>query len=135
MKHTKTLTYLPRHAKLKHRKLIVTLIDLKNAFCEVHHQFLQKTLSFHNIPDSIIDLIMCAYDDFNLSITSKIFVTNRIKVYRGVLQGGCLSSLLLNLCINTLANTVKMKNLIASVTFMTSLSSHVIGCNLLTTRQ
>ena len=66
-----------------------------------------KALSFHNIPDSMIDLIMCAYYDFYLSITSKCFIANQIKVDRGVLQGDCLSPLLLNLCIITLVNTVK----------------------------
>ena len=37
-------------------------MDLKNKFGEVHHQFLQKKMSFHNIPDSMIDLVMCAYN-------------------------------------------------------------------------
>ena len=32
IEHTETLTYLLRHAKLKQRNLVVTLIDLKNAF-------------------------------------------------------------------------------------------------------
>ena len=50
---------------------------------------------------------MCAYDDFYLSITTKSFITNQIKVDRGVLQGDCLSTLLFNLCINNLVNTVK----------------------------
>ena len=54
IEHTQTLTYLLRHAKLKQRNLVVTLIDLKNAFDKVHHQFLRKTLSFHNIPNSMI---------------------------------------------------------------------------------
>ena len=84
---------------------------MKNAFGEVHHQFLRKTLSFHNIPDSVIDLVMCAYDEFYLSITTKSFFTNPIKVDRGVLQGDCLSPLLFNLCINTLVNTVKNEKL------------------------
>ena len=55
----------------------------------------------------VIDLVMCAYDEFYLSITTKNFFTNPIKVDRGVLQGDCLSPLLLNLRINTLINTVK----------------------------
>ena len=111
IEHTETLTYLLRHAKLKQRNLVVTLIDLKNAFGEVQHQFLRKTLSFHNITDSVIDLVMCAYDEFYLSITTKSFFTNPIKVDRGVLQGDCLSPLLFNLCINTLVNTVKNEKL------------------------
>ena len=54
---------------------------------------------------------MCAYDDFYLSITSETFITNQIKIDRGVLQGDCLSTLLLNLCINNLVNTVKNEKL------------------------
>ena len=111
IEHTETLTYLLHHAKLKQRSLLVTLIDLKNPFGEVQHQFLQKTLSFHDIPDSVIDLIMCAFDDFYLSISSKSFITNRIKVDRGVIPCDCLSLLLFNLCINTLVNTVKNEKL------------------------
>ena len=54
IEHTQTLTYLLPHAKLKQRNVVVTLIDLKNTFDKVHHQFLRKTLSFHNIPNSMI---------------------------------------------------------------------------------
>ena len=98
-----------RHAKLKQRNLVVTLIDLKNAFGEVHHQLIRKTLSFHDIPDSMIYVIICTYDDFYLSFTSKKFIKNRIN--RGVLQGDCLSPLLFNQCINILLNTVKNEKL------------------------
>ena len=111
IEHTKTLTYLLLHAKLKQRNLAVILIGLKNAFGKVHHQFLRKTLLFHNITDSMIDLILCAYDNFFLSITSKSFITNQIKVDRGVLHGDCLSPLWFNLYINTLVNTVKNEKL------------------------
>ena len=44
-----------------------------------------EKLSFHNIPVSMIDLVMCAIDEFYLTITSKSFLTNPIKVDRGVL--------------------------------------------------
>ena len=111
IEHTETLTYLLRHAKLKQRNLVVTLIDLKNAFGKVHHQFLRKTFSFYNIPDSMIDLVMRPYDEFYLSINSKSFSANPIKVDRGLIQGDCLCPLLFNLCVNTLVNTVKNEKL------------------------
>ena len=66
-----------------------------------------EKLSFYNIPVSLIDLVMCAFDEFYLSITSKSFLTNPIKVDRGVLQGDSLPPLLFYLCICTLVNTVK----------------------------
>ena len=85
IEHTETLTYLLV------TYLVVTLIDLKNEFCQVHCQFLRKSLTFLNLPDSMTDFVMCAYDEFYLSITLKSFFTNPIKVDRGVLQGTCLS--------------------------------------------
>ena len=91
IEHTETLTYLLRYAELKQRNLVVTLIDLKNEFCQVHCQFLRKSLTFLNTPDSMTDFVMCAYDEFYLSITLKSFFTNPIKVDRGVLQGTCQS--------------------------------------------
>ena len=44
---------------------------------------------------------MYAYNDFYSPVTLEGFITNRIKVDRGVIQGDCLSPLLFNLCINT----------------------------------
>ncbi len=43
IEHTQLLTYLINHAKIKQRHLIVTLIDLKNAFGEVDHNLLFNT--------------------------------------------------------------------------------------------
>ena len=37
IEHPQHLTYLINHARLKQRSLCVSLIDLKNAFGEVHH--------------------------------------------------------------------------------------------------
>ena len=63
------------------------------------------------MPDSMIDLVMRPYDEFYLSINSKGFLTNAIKVDRGALQGDFLCPLLFNLCIKILVNTVKNEKL------------------------
>ena len=45
------------HARGKQRQIIITLLDLKNAFGEVDHRLLLKTLEYHHIPKNIKLLI------------------------------------------------------------------------------
>ena len=42
--HTAQLAHLIRQAKKQQRSLIVTLLDLKNAFGEVHHRLISTAL-------------------------------------------------------------------------------------------
>ena len=100
--HTELLTHMINHARLKQRQLILTLLDLKNAFGEVDHRFLKKILYYHNIPVEIINIIFAYYNDYFVSIGTKDFTTHPISVKRGVLQGDCLSPLLFNMCMNSL---------------------------------
>ena len=88
-------------ARTKQRSLVITLLDLKNAFGEVHHNLIQTALDYHHIPDHIKSLVESLYTDFKTSILANEFRTPFISVGRGVLQGDCLSPLLFNLCFNT----------------------------------
>ena len=101
------LTNILKHIKNKQGQLVVTLFDLKNAFGEVHHNLIKTALQYHHIPPSIINLINSLYSDYFISITTKDFITNPIKVNRGVLQGDCLSPLICNLCVNTLIKPIE----------------------------
>ena len=83
------------------------LLDLKNAFGEVHHNLIQTALDYHHIPDHIKSLVKSLYTDFKTSILTNEFRTPFISVGRGVLQGDCLSPLLFNLCFNTFLQHIK----------------------------
>ena len=83
-------------ARIKQRSLVITLLDLKNAFGEVHH-----------VPDNRQALVQLLYTDFNTSISTSEFNTPFIRVGRCVLQGDCLSPLLLNMCFNTFIQHIK----------------------------
>ena len=75
-------------ARIKQRSLVITLLDLKNAFGEVHHNWIPAVLSYHHIPDEIQHLIRSLYTDFHTSFVTDSYQTPFIKVGRGVLQGG-----------------------------------------------
>ena len=81
--------------------MVITLLDLKNAFGEVHHTLIPQVLKYHHIPDQIQQLIKNLYSDFYTSIISERFHSPFIKVDRRVLQGDSLSPLTFNLCFST----------------------------------
>ena len=107
LEHTARMAHIINKARTKQRSLIITLLDLKNAFGEIHHNLIYKVLEYHHIPDHIKNLIRSLYTDFQTSIMTEQFNTAFIKVGRGVLQGDCLSPLLFNMSFNTFIQHVK----------------------------
>ena len=105
--HTAQMAYIINQARIRQRSLIITLLDLKNAFGEVHHNLIKSVLGYHHIPDHIQLIIKSLYTNFKTSIITSKFNTPFIQVGRGVLQGDCLSPLLFNLCFNTFVQHIK----------------------------
>ena len=101
------MSHLINKARIKQRSLVVSLLDLKNAFGEVHHKLIPAILAYHHIPSKIQSLISSLYLDFKTCIITDKFQTPAIPVRRGVLQGDCLSPLLFNLCFNTFIQYIK----------------------------
>ena len=101
------MAHIINKARTKQRSLIITLLDLKNAFGKVHHNLIYKVFEYHHIPDHIKNRIRSLYTDFQTSIITEQFNTAFIKVGRGVLQGDCLSPLLFNMSFNTFIQHIK----------------------------
>lgn len=95
LEHTTQMANI-NESRIKKRFIVVTLLDLKKAFGEMHDNLIQSVLKCHHIPDHIENLVksLC-----NTSITSE-FSTPYIPVGRGVLQCDCLRPLLFNARIN-----------------------------------
>ena len=109
MEHTALLAHIIRDAKRKQRSLVVTMLDLKNAFGEVQHGLINAMLRYHHIPNHVNEIIEHLYKDFKTTITTKNFVTPLLKIEKGVLQGDCLSPLLFNLCMNSFIHSLQTK--------------------------
>ena len=107
LEHTAQMAHIINNARTKQRSLIITLLDLKNAFGEVHHNLIHKVLEYHHIPDHIRNIIRNLYTDFQTSVITEQFNTPFITVNRGVLQGDCLSPLLFNMAFNTFIQHIK----------------------------
>jgi hypothetical protein len=94
------MTNIINQAKIKQRSVFITLLDLKNAFGEVHHNLIQSVLDYHHIPKDVSEIIKSLYTDFNTTFITLEFSTPFITGGRGVLQRDCLSPLIFNMCIN-----------------------------------
>ena len=97
------------NARLKQRQVVVTLLDLKNAFGEVNHDLIISALDYHSVSPAMQGLVKDLYMNFSISISTEDFKTPFIRIGKGVLQGDCLSTLLFNLCFNTFIKYVKDK--------------------------
>ena len=74
LEHTAQMTNIINQARIKQRSVVMTLLDLKNAFGAVHHNLIQSVL------EQINEIIKSLYTDFNTTIVC--FHANRCDVTR-----------------------------------------------------
>ena len=55
--HTAQMANVINTARIKQKSLVITLLDLKHAFGEVHHNLIPSVLRYHQVPDHIQMLI------------------------------------------------------------------------------
>jgi hypothetical protein len=68
---------------MKQRSVCITLIDLRNAFGEVHHSLIKEVLKFHHLPSDMSAFIASLYDGFTISVATEQFITRPIEVHGG----------------------------------------------------
>ena len=107
LEHTAHMAHIINTARIKQRSVVITLLDLKNAFGELHHNLIYEVLQYHHLPREISDLIQSLYTNFQTSIITEQFSTPFIAIGRGVLQGDCLSPFLFNMSFNTFIQHIK----------------------------
>ena len=105
--HIAGMSYVINEARRKQRSTTITLIDLKNAFGEVHHNLIDTCLRYHHVPDHTREIIKNLYVNFATAIATDSFCTEFIPFNKGVLQGDCLSPLLFNMIVNTFVQYIK----------------------------
>ena len=90
------MSHIINHSRNKQRSITITLLDLHNAFGEVHHNLIETSLEYHHIPPDVREIIKIIYTDFKTCIVTDNYTTPNIRVTKGVLQGDCMSPLLFN---------------------------------------
>ena len=98
-------------ARKRQRSVVITLLDLKNAFGEVHHNLIKEVQLYHHIPDKTLALIFSLYEGFHTAVITDHYSTLAIPVRHGVLQDVRLRSLIFNLCFNNSIQFIRQKNI------------------------
>ena len=80
LEHTSSMVHIIDKARSKQHSLVVTLLDVKNAFGEVHHNLIKEVLSYHHIPTKAKSLISSLYSGFQTSVIPNDFNTPAIPV-------------------------------------------------------
>ena len=109
LEHTSMMANIIDKARIKQRSLVITLLNLKNYFGEVHQNLIQEVLAYHHTPANTKALISSLYTGFHTSVITDDFLTPAIPVRRCVLQGNCLSPLLVNMCFNTFIQFIRQE--------------------------
>ena len=82
IEHTELMSHPINHARQKQRSLVVTLIDLKNAFGEAHHELICAVLRFHHIPRSIEKFILQKSETVTVACSSLLSSSSPTKTWR-----------------------------------------------------
>ena len=123
-----------KQAKLKQRSIVVTLLDLKNVFGEVHHNIILVVLKYHHVPEEIVNIVNSLYVQFHTTVTTSNFSTEFLPVSKGVLQEDCLSPLLFNLLFNTFMQYIKSKKFQQMGYSFSKVMAHSCGLSLASIR-
>ena len=104
--HSQLLAHVIKEAKAHQRSMTVTLLDLRNAFGEVHHNLIKCSLTYHHVPNRLMNIINSTFVDTTVQVAVNDVCTPCVRVERGVLQGDPISPLLFNVCCNTLMQAI-----------------------------
>jgi hypothetical protein len=91
LEHSFNLVQALKNAKLSHRQMIVTWLDLKNAYGSVRHNLIQFALEWYHVPEWLADLIFQYYESLFAFVTTPDWNTGLFPFDIGVFQGCVIS--------------------------------------------
>ena len=94
VEHTFALMEALKEAKKEHRQIVVTWIDLANAYGSVRHNLIQFALNWYNIPKLIQELIFDYYEKLMAKVITNNWSTGFFLFDIGLFQGCVLSTIL-----------------------------------------
>ena len=107
--HSKLATILSE-ARKKHKSLAVAWLDLANAYGSVHHTLIQFAMKHYHAPPQLCSILESLYSDLSATILTPEWSTPSIPLKIGVYQGDPLSVVVFNTVINTLVDTLQVRN-------------------------
>ena len=107
MENTAILSQLIREAKEGKKDLVVTWLDIANAYGTIPHSLIMQTLRRAHVPEDVCSLVESYYGDVKIRFTTKDFITDWQKVEKGIITGCTLSVILFALTMTLLVASAK----------------------------
>jgi hypothetical protein len=107
IEHAFALFEALREAKEHKRQIVVTWIDLANAYGSVRHNLIQFALDWYHVPKIIQKLIFQYYEKLMAKVVTKKWSTGSFLFDIGLFQGCVLSSILFNCVFQLLLDFLK----------------------------
>ena len=107
MEHTAILSQLIREAKAEKKGLVVTWLDIANAYGSIPHSLIKLALRRAHVPEEFCNLVESYYGNVKIRFTTKNFTTDWQRVEKGIITGCTLSVILFSLSMTMLVMSVK----------------------------
>ena len=85
LEHTAILSQLIREAKTEKKNLVVTWLDIANAYGSIPHDVIKKALERAHVPENTRQLIENYYSDVRIRFTTREFTTDWQRVEKGII--------------------------------------------------
>ena len=107
IEHTAILSQMIKEAKRMDKNLVVTWLDIANAYGSIPHSIISSALEAAHVPNEVRRLIESYYNKVNIRFTTKNFTTAWQRVEKGIITGCTLSVILFALTMSWLIESVK----------------------------
>ena len=106
LEHTSILSTLIREARAEKKDLVVTWIDIANAYGSMPHSLILTALRRTHVPEEICNLVESYYSDVKIRFTTKEYTTEWQPVEKGIITGCTMSVVLFSLAMTMLVVAV-----------------------------
>ena len=107
LEHTALLSQLIREAKAERNNLVVTWLDIANAYGSIPHDVIMKALERAHILENTRSLIKSYYSDVRIRFSTGKFTTDWQRLEKGIITGCTLSVILFALTMLWLVESAK----------------------------
>ena len=98
--------YYKEQCKKKNTNAALISLDAKKAFDSVDHQYIEETLIAYGFGPSFVNVFKTLYGDITARIMVNGFMSESIRIGRGVKQGDALSCALFIICIDPILRNI-----------------------------
>ena len=107
IEHTAILSQLIKEAKEEKKNLVVTWLDIANAYGSIPHSVISKALEAAHVPEAVRNLVSSYYSKVHIRFSTKSFTTRWQRVEKGIITGCTLSVILFALSMSWLIDSVR----------------------------